>query len=246
MVKYIIRYGIIIIMLFIAIGIMRNYTLHELDKKEDILHKKILHLHRNSILNAQETGTLQLYDPVMSFSEDKHTLLLEVFSLLFQKDRIHRVVFDGNSSYIIDKSMIEYLASMPDIEALEMQGVMFNSDDVFTPFTGISTFSSLDIRNSVASIELYKSIFREKGIKRLTILSPNYANSNDDQPRKLFASEIQSITREIANATHIDYLLLDTSFFEYKAEFVPFLPNTTVEFGSISPYDGKVLYTQTD
>jgi len=59
--------------------------------------------------------------------------------------------------------------------------------------------------------------------------------------KELSASEIQDIIGELPNATHLDYLLLDAAFYEYKNDFVPFLPNTTVEFGSISPYDGKVI-----
>ena len=232
----------IFVMLVIAFCVIRNHLLHDSQKWEDELLEKILALHRDSIFHAQETGVLGIYDPAIGLHGNKrYDLLLEVFSLLNQKDKIHRVVFSGCYSYVIDKNMMKYLASMPDLEVLEMPDVEFQGDDVFTPFAESSNFSSLDIRCCAASIELYKNVFCEKGITRLTLLSPFCINSTDRERRKLSASEIRDIIGELSNATHLDYILLDASFFEHKTDFVPFLPNTTVEFGSIDPYDGTVI-----
>jgi|GEM_PF-6141442 len=178
--KKIIRCGILIVVFLIAVGLMLGYLLHYDHKQQDKLRKEVLRLYQDIVIpDAQKTGCFAIYDPILLSRKDH---LLELFSLLFQKDKIHRIVFDGSSSHVIGKSMIEYVASMPDIEVLEMSGVVFQGDDVFTPFAGNSTFSSLDIRRCFAGTELYKSIFREKSIKRLTILLPFIGRSTDGTP----------------------------------------------------------------
>jgi len=195
------------------------------------LTQKILDLCQSEIEQAQESGYLYFYDPMLTSQME----LADIFELLEYKDGIKRMKFDGSSRHVFDKKIIGMIATMPGIEILEIHCARL-SDGLFESLNQSPGIHTLDMQRCFAGPKAY-DLTLAKSIRRLSILAPfDEYGHHTIPPQKL-----QETIHFLCQCQHLDYLLLDRVFIEWENDLQNHLPNTEIQFGILDSYDGKLI-----
>ena len=225
---------LVVCLISIGVYIYLDYQFKQNDIATKKLTQKILNMYQTEIEKAQNSGYLYFYDPMVTSQIE----LIDIFELLDHKEGIKRITFDGSSSHVFNKKIIEIIVTMPDIEILEINSTQL-SDGLFEPLNKLPGIHTLDLRKCYASPEVYNLILA-KNIRKLTVLVPREFGK-DGMVTTMSPQKLQSTIHFLCQCKHLDYLLLDKVFYEWKNELLVKLPNTEIFFGTLDNYSGELL-----
>jgi hypothetical protein len=186
------------------------------------LTQKILNMYQTEIEKSQNNGYLYIYDPPLTSQME----LVDIFELLEHKDGIKKITFDGSPSHVFDKKIIEIIVTMPDIEILEIHRTRL-SKGLFEPLNKSLGIHTLNMRKCFADPEAY-DLAHAKNIKSLSILEP----LEFDRDGMSTTMSLQAIINFLCQYKHLDYLVLDRVFFEWKDDLIFHLRSTKIDFCS--------------
>jgi hypothetical protein len=166
--------------------------------------------------------------------------LADIFELLEYKDGIKRMTFHGSPQHVFDKKIIGMIATMPDIEILEIHRTRL-SDGLFESLNQSTGIHTLDLRRCKADPKAY-NLSLAKNIRRLSIFTTyEFDRDSNGFTTTMSPQELQEMIHFLCQCQHLDYLLLDRVFVEWENDLQIHLPNTEIQFGILDSFDGKLI-----
>jgi hypothetical protein len=227
----------IIVLIFVCInfvGLLYLFKDIQIEKETNRLTQNIVRMYKTEIRRAQNNGHLYIYDPIMTSQIE----LIDIFELLDHKGGIRRMTFDGSPLHVFDKKIIEIILTMPDIEILEINGARL-SDGLFEPLNELSRIHTLVVQRCFAGPEAY-DLAHAKNLKSLSILNP-LEFDYDGKPTTISPQKLQNTIDFLYQCKHLDYILLDRVFFEWKNDLLINLPSTEIYFDAHNSYSCSIV-----
>jgi hypothetical protein len=110
---------------------------------------------------------------------------------------------------------------------------------LFEPLNQSTNIHTLDMRKCFAGPKAY-DLTLAKSMRRLSILEPCVVG-HDGFPTTMSPLNLQDTIHFLCQCRHLDYLLLDRIFIEWKNDLSDHLPNTEIQFGILDSYNGELI-----